>query len=295
MFGTRATIRIRALSLTHRIDNAPRQGNLLSVSRDLTFAQHFPQAAPSSNQAFYSLANLIPRANARVNSSLRIAPRRSRRHGRVRTEGEGGKGGVKRNRAEGNMEVYIAESAISQPRSRLLFAPCGIIRTSAKLVEGRRGAGIVAAVRGSRVDRPFIYITYRRNVANREIDITAVPARDVARCPLYRAFAYKHTPTNNTALHSNVLTPRGLNRRDTPTSPDSPYLHLPMCPAVCSLPRGKPGGKRKRRNAARCASASARRHFSGSYRPFRNFRCIYIYIYALLLRARAVSKDVYCQ
>jgi len=146
-----------------------------------------------------------------------------------------------------------------------------IIRASAKLIEE---ASRRYRLREFRQPAPFIYITHCRNVDNREIDITVVPARDVARCPLYRAFAYKHTPTNNTAvcsLHSNALTPRGLNRRDTPTSPDSRSVFaFTDVLAVCSPPPiGESRGERaSRENAAECTNVSAWRRFSGSYRPF---------------------------
>lgn len=66
--------------------------------------------------------------------------------------------------------------------------------------------------------------------------LLVVPARDVARCPLYRAFAYKHTPTNNTiarTLHSNALTPP---KGHADVSRLAPYLHLPMCPLFVPPP-----------------------------------------------------------
>lgn len=151
------------------------------------------------------------------------------------------------------------------------------------------------------VNRPFIYITHRRNVDNWEIDITVVPARDVARCPLYRAFAYKHTPTNNTAvharsLHSNALTPRGLNRRDTPTSPDSRSVFaFTDVPAVC-IPSARLGEscRGKERCGGMCQRECTTTSFFGIL-PFSSFSklCICIYIYAPLLRARAISKDFY--
>lgn len=69
-------IRIRALSLTHRIDNAPRQGNLPSASPEISRSLGDFRNS-SNNHAFHSQANLIPRAND-LNSSLPMR-RRARR------------------------------------------------------------------------------------------------------------------------------------------------------------------------------------------------------------------------
>lgn len=158
---------------------------------------------------------------------------------------------------------------------------------------GRRAARESVVCGGAASIRPFIYITYRRNVANREIDITAVPARDVARCPLYRAFAYKHTPTNNTAvraLHSNVLTPPEVPTEGTRRCLQTlaPYLHLPMCPLfVPSSPRPTSGEKVKEEERESQGCGEMRQHectamFLRILPPFSKLSRLYLYLRAFV-------------
>lgn len=148
------------------------------------------------------------------------------------------------------------------------------------------------------VNRPFIYITHSRNVDNREIDITAVPrARCSAMSPLPRiciqAYADKQHRRARAALEC-IKPPEGLNRRDTPTSPDSRSVFaFTDVPAVCFPP---PIGESQGQGLMQpgCTDASARRRFFGILPSFSKL-CIYIDIYAPLLRVRTVSKDFYCQ